>query len=177
MSRLQAVFLDRDGTIGGTGHFLHPRDFHPYPYAPLAINLLKAAGLKVFGLTNQHRISLGEATEAEFAAEMTGYGLDGAYICPHGAEEGCGCRKPAPGMLLRAAQEHGLDLSRCAVIGDVGATDMLAAAAVGAVKVLLLTGWGIGSLTEHRQTWAQVEPDHIASDLLEAVQWLLQTHR
>lgn len=173
MSKLQAVFLDRDGTIGGTGHFVHPRDFDLYPFAPEAIRLLKAAGLKLFAFTNQHRISLGQATEAEFTEQFLTYGFDTAYICPHGADEGCDCRKPAPGMLLRAAAEHGLALTRCAVIGDVGGTDMLAAHAVGAVKILVRTGWGEGSLGDHRGVWAHVDPDYVAQDLLEAVQWLL----
>lgn len=59
--RIQAVFVDRDGTIGGTGHFVHPRDFQLFPNAQAAIDLLKKQGVKVFALTNQHRISLEEA--------------------------------------------------------------------------------------------------------------------
>lgn len=55
---VQAVFIDRDGTIGGTGHFIHPRDFELYPNAQEAITLLKQNGMKVFALTNQHRIQL-----------------------------------------------------------------------------------------------------------------------
>lgn len=170
---LQAVFLDRDGTIGGTGFFIHPRDFAPYEGALAAVQRLQATGLKVFAFTNQWHIGLGDVTEAEFQAEFAGYGLHGAYVCPHKPEDGCECRKPRPGMLLRAAAEHGLELSRCAVIGDVGGTDMLAAHAVGAVKVLVRTGWGEGSLGEHRKGWGNVEPDYVAADLVEAVDWLL----
>lgn len=172
--RLQAVFLDRDGTIGGTGHFIHPRDFVLYPYSADAIRLLKEAGLRVFAFTNQHRVGLGQATQEEFEAQFQSFGLDGTYLCPHAAEVECDCRKPAPAMLHQAAREHGLDLTRCAVIGDVGKTDMLAAAAVGATKILVRTGWGESSLGEYRHTWAEVEPDYIADDLLQAVQWLLQ---
>jgi histidinol-phosphate phosphatase family protein len=170
---LQAVFLDRDGTIGGTGFFIHPRDFVPYAGSLEAVRRLQAAGLKVFAFTNQWHIGLGDVTEAEFQAEFAGYALDGAYVCPHKPEDGCACRKPRPGMLLRAAAEHGLDLTRCAVVGDVGATDMLAAHAVGAVKVLVRTGWGEGSLGEHRAVWGHVEPDYVAASLIEAVDWLL----
>ena len=65
-------------------------------------------------------------------------------------------------------------LKNCVVIGDVGSTDMLAAHAVGALKILVLTGWGESSLHQYRDFWKDVEPDHIAQNLLEAVQWLLK---
>lgn len=171
--KLQAVFLDRDCTLGGTGNFVHPRDFMLYPWTMEALDLLRRSGCKLFAFTIQHRIAGGEATEAEFEAQFRAYGLDGTYLCPHSAEDGCSCRKPAPGLLHRAAAEHGLDLTQCAVIGDSGATDMLAAAAVGAVKILVRTGWGEGSLEAYRHTWADVEPDYIATDLLDAARWLL----
>ncbi|UUZ79803.1 HAD-IIIA family hydrolase [Paenibacillus sp. P26] len=142
MQTLQAVFVDRDGTIGGTGHFIHPNDFELYPYSADALKLLKSAGMKLFAFTNQHNIAKGLASEADFLRQFASYGFDAVYLCPHESDEGCDCHKPKPGSLLRAAQEHGLDLTRCAVVGDVGSTDMLAAAAVGAVKVLVKTGWG-----------------------------------
>lgn len=85
---------------------------------------------------------------ADFQAEFAALGLDGAWICPHGAESGCDCRRPKPGMLLDAARRHSLDLTRCAVIGDLGGTDMLAAADV-------------------------TTPAYVAENLLDAVRWLL----
>ncbi len=169
---VQAVFMDRDGTIGGTGHFIHPRDFSLYPMAQEAIDLLKANGVPVFAITNQYRISRGEATVAEFEEQFRQFGFDQAYICPH--EEECHCRKPKPGMLLDAARQYSLDLTKCAVIGDVGDTDMLAAHAVGATKILVRTGWGEGSLTKFRTKWAGTDPDYIANDVLHAVHWILQ---
>ncbi|OPA78633.1 hypothetical protein BVG16_12280 [Paenibacillus selenitireducens] len=170
--KFQAVFIDRDGTIGGNGHFIHPRDFTPYPFSVEAIHELKAMGMKVFGFTNQHRISRDEAKADDFMQEFSGYGLDGAYICPHEPEHLCKCHKPAPGMLLQAAREHDLDLTKCIVIGDVGSTDMLAAAAVGATKILVKTGWGEGSLGQFRASWAHTEPDYVANNLLDAVHWI-----
>ncbi|TVY11458.1 HAD-IIIA family hydrolase [Paenibacillus cremeus] len=169
---IQAVFIDRDGTIGGTGHFVHPREFAPYEKSIEAIAMLKASGLKVFAFTNQHRIARGEATVEQFQAQFAEYGFDGAYVCPHAPSEGCACHKPAPGLLHQAAEEHGLELGRCVVIGDVGSTDMLAAAAVGASKVLVRTGWGQGSLGAYRHTWAQTEPEYVADDLWAAAQWI-----
>jgi HAD superfamily hydrolase (TIGR01662 family) len=173
-SEFQAVFIDRDGTIGGTGHFIHPRDFYLYPRAADAIRLLKESGLKVFALTNQHRISRGEATEEEFEQQFKEFGFDQGYICPHGLDRECSCRKPGTGMLLRAAKEHNLDLSKCVVIGDVGDTDMLAAHRVGAMKILVKTGWGEGSITIFRDKWAEIEADYVAEDIYSAVTWLLK---
>lgn len=164
-SGLEAVFLDRDGTIGGTGYFVHPNSFHPYPGSEKAIGLLHEAGVKVFAFTNQTHIAYGDVDEHDFVQQFEGMGLDGAYICPHGPDVECDCRKPLPGLLWRAARDHGLDLSRTAVIGDTGATDMVAANAVGAVKILVRTGLGAGSLNEFRHTWASIEPDFVAGDL------------
>lgn len=140
----QAVFIDRDGTIGGTGHFIHPRDFVLYQGAQESIKRLKKAGLKVFAFTNQTRISSGEVTEEEFKSQFKAYGFDDSYICPHGKHEGCKCRKPSPGMLFAAAEKYGLDLYRCVVICDVGDADMLAANSAGAKKVLVRTRKGEG---------------------------------
>jgi len=174
LQTLQAVFVDRDGTIGGTGHFIHPRDFELYPSSLEALNLLKEHGIKRFALTNQHNIAKGLATEEEFSRQFASYGFDASYICPHEPEDGCDCHKPRPGMLLKAAEEHGLDLTRCVVIGDVGSTDMLAAAAVGAKRILVETGWGKKSLEAYRHKWYdQAPPDYVAKDLLDAARWLV----
>ncbi|MNC47111.1 D-glycero-beta-D-manno-heptose-1,7-bisphosphate 7-phosphatase [compost metagenome] len=137
-----------------------------------ALDLLKSNGIRIFAITNQYRISRGEATVQEFEAQFMQFGFDQAYICPH--EEECNCRKPKPGMLLEAARHHSLDLTKCAVIGDVGSTDMLAAHAVGALKILVRTGWGESSLTEYREQWSETEPDYIADDILDAVHWILE---
>lgn len=176
MNDIEGVFIDRDGTIGGTGHFIHPKDFKPYPFSKTAFQLLKDNNIKMFACTNQHRISRGEATIDEFYEEFMSYGFDDAFICPHGSNEDCHCHKPKPGMLLEASQKHDLDLSKTVFIGDVGSTDILAAHAVGAAKVLVLTGWGKNSLNQYRDTWAEVEPDYIAENLLEAVKWIVDRH-
>ncbi|MCO7125879.1 HAD-IIIA family hydrolase [Sporolactobacillus shoreicorticis] len=170
MTEIQAVFIDRDGTIGGTGHFIHPHDFKPYTYSKDAIHLLKAHGIPLFACTNQWRISKSQAAMDDFCEEFRSYDLDGAFICPHGPDDGCTCRKPKPGLLLAAAKKYHLDLSKTMCIGDTG-TDMQAAGAVGAKKILVRTGWGESSLNEYRHTWAEVEPDYIADNLLTAAQW------
>ncbi|WP_047982466.1 HAD-IIIA family hydrolase [Ornithinibacillus contaminans] len=174
MVSIEAVFLDRDGTIGGDGHFKHPRDFELYPYSAEAFRILREKGLKLFSFTNQHRIGRGEVSINDFKKEFNSYGFDDVFICPHRMEENCDCRKPKPGMLRNAAQSYDLKLENCIVIGDVGSTDMLAAEAVGAIKILVRTGWGNGSLHEYRHTWSEVDPDYIAEDLLDAVKWITE---
>ncbi|WP_353625951.1 HAD hydrolase-like protein [Bacillus sp. JCM 19041] len=72
---------------------------------------------------------------------------------------------------------HHLDLTKTAVIGDVGATDMLAADKVGAMKILVRTGWGEKSLGSFRHTWKDIVPDYIARDLLDAVKWIQKIAR
>lgn len=170
---IQAVFIDRDGTIGGTGHFVHPDGFEVFPCVPEALSLLKNHAIKILACTNQNRISEGRATEDDFRREFASLGFDDAYICPHPSDSECDCRKPRVGLLLRAARDYGLDLRRCVFIGDTGATDMLAADRVGAIKILVRTGWGESSLNEYRYTWAGVEPDYVAEHLLDAVRWVL----
>ncbi|MFB5088716.1 HAD-IIIA family hydrolase [Psychrobacillus sp. PGGUH221] len=174
IKNIEAIFIDRDGTIGGTGHFIHPKHFKPYEFSNDAFKLLKEHGIRMFAFTNQHRISRKEASITEFQEEFLSFGFHDAFICPHSEDDACMCHKPKPGLLIEAARKHNLELKNCVVIGDVGSTDMLAAHAVGALKILVLTGWGKSSLHQHREIWKDIEPDHIAQNLLEAVQWLLK---
>jgi D-glycero-D-manno-heptose 1,7-bisphosphate phosphatase len=104
--------------------------------------------------------------------------LDGIYVCAHHPTEGeppyrieCDCRKPKPGLLLRAASELDLDLSRSTLVGDK-ASDLVAAHAVGAWSVLVLTGYGLGEW-EYRRDAFPVAPDHVAEDFFGAVDWVL----
>ncbi|MFZ3579229.1 HAD-IIIA family hydrolase [Virgibacillus sp. DJP39] len=176
-NNIQAVFIDRDGTIGGTGHFIHPKEFTPYPFSKTAFQLLKDNDIKMFACTNQHRISRGQATIDEFYDEFMSLGCDDAFICPHSPADGCNCHKPNPGLLLEASRKYNLNLLKTVFIGDVGSTDMLAAHSVGAIKILVLTGWGNSSLNQHRQKWANVEPDYIAGNLLSAVRWIIDQNK
>jgi D-glycero-D-manno-heptose 1,7-bisphosphate phosphatase len=98
--------------------------------------------------------------------------LDGIYICQHGPEANCSCRKPQPGLLHQAAQELALDLNRSYVVGD-RYNDLQLAARVGARGILVLTGYGRGEL-ENYQGQRLVEPDYIAADLSAAAAWILK---
>lgn len=178
---VRAVFLDRDGTLGGDGGGVHPDEFELYPCAPEAIRLLNAAGGNAIVVTRQSRIAKGLFTLADvergfqrLQAELARAGahLDAWYICPHrGTDHPC-C-KPNTGLLERAAADFTLELKRCCVIGDTGSADMVMATRAGCKGVLVRTGWGEGSLGVYRHTWPEVEPAHVAVDVLGAVRWVL----
>ncbi|WP_456274696.1 HAD-IIIA family hydrolase [Bacillus sp. AK031] len=170
---IEAVFVDRDGTIGGTGHFIHPQNFSPHSFSRAALQILKDNKIKIFACTNQHRISRGEAALEDFYKEFQLLEFDDAFICPHRSDHDCNCHKPKPGMLLEASKKYKLDLTKTVFIGDVGSTDMLAAHSVGAMKILVLTGWGRSSLNKYRDKWEGIEPDYVAENLLDAVKWVI----
>ncbi|MCL6613779.1 MAG: HAD family hydrolase, partial [Firmicutes bacterium] len=130
-----AVFLDRDGTISEEiGYIRDPSQYRLLPGAAAAIRRLNERGIPAILVTNQSgpaRGLYGEETILAVLEEMhrqlakEGAHLDGVYYCPH-LPDGivpayaveCNCRKPRPGMLLRAAEEHGLDLSHSFMVGD-----------------------------------------------------------
>jgi D-glycero-D-manno-heptose 1,7-bisphosphate phosphatase len=138
-------------------------------------------------VTNQAGIARGYFSEDVLAAvhatlvsqlKDEGAYLDGNYVCTHHPTAGelpyrmvCDCRKPRPGLLLRAASELGLDLSRSTLVGD-RASDLVAGRAAGARSVLVLTGYGLGEWEYQRDSFP-VKPDHVAEDLLDAVEWVL----
>lgn len=178
----RAVFLDRDGTMGGGGGFQHPDTFEMYPFTSQAVALLKSASYLVVMVSNQVRISTGEITIEQVDASFTrikrdlrseGADLDAWYICPHHPDDQCACRKPNPGMLLKAAQDLNIDLSKSYMVGDRGDSDMVAASRAGCRPILTLTGLGNGSIGEFRHTWRDVTPWAVAANLLEAVQIIL----
>jgi D,D-heptose 1,7-bisphosphate phosphatase len=163
VSEVKAVFLDRDGTIGGTGGGVHPFEFSLYDFSPKGIKLLNDLGIKVLLFTNQTRVGSGYFTEdeliegfARMEKELINYSayLDGIYYCPHSPDYGCDCQKPNIGLLLEAQREHNLKLEECYVVGDTG-SDMVAAFKAGTKKILVKTGWGKGSLTDFRDSWRE----------------------
>lgn len=183
-----AVFIDRDGTLTEeVGYVNHPRRLHLLPRSVEAIRRLNAAGVAAVVTTNQAGVARGyfsedvlHAVNAEMVAQLKREGahLDGVYVCPHHPTEGeppfradCDCRKPKPGMLLRAAAELSLDLTASAVVGD-RPSDLVVARAVGARGILVLTGYGLGEW-EYRRASLSVAPHHVADDLFDAVEWIL----
>ena len=145
-----AVFVDRDGVINRERRD-YVRQWGEFRFLPGAVETLVAlarAGLDVFIVTNQsaiHRglVSLDDVRRLHQHMVATihraGGRVRGVYVCPHTPDEECACRKPQPGLLLRAATEHGLDLARCYLIGDK-VSDMEAGQAAGCRCMLVLTG-------------------------------------
>ena len=131
----KAVFLDRDGTlIEDVGYLSHEKDISLIDGAAEAVHNLKNAGFKTVMITNQAAIARGIITEDRFKeinsqilAEFSHKGaeFDGVYYCPHHPTAGkgkylvnCSCRKPLPGMLLKATKDLDLDLNNSFMIGD-----------------------------------------------------------
>ena len=168
---IEAVFIDRDGTIGGDDTIHYPGSFECFPYTYSCIERLKASGMKVFSFTNQPGISKGRASVQEFMDELQSFGFDDIFICPHSPEEGCMCRKPGIGMLAEGAQKHQLNLRNCVVIGD-RSTDMAAAAKANCTKILVKTGTGQVALKEYEEKPDGISIDYTADDLQDAVQWI-----
>ena len=130
-----AVFLDRDGVITVDHGFTHRvEDFELIPGSAAALALLQAAGWRLVVVTNQSGIARGLFTSDDyerFTAHMraqlqaAGVDLDAVFHCPHlpdaavaAYRQSCDCRKPAAGMLLRAAREMSLDLAGSVMVGD-----------------------------------------------------------
>jgi D-glycero-D-manno-heptose 1,7-bisphosphate phosphatase len=184
-----AVFLDRDGTINEQmGYINHISRFHLLPGVAEAIRRLNEARVPVVVVTNQSGLARGyfpaELLTAVHEKMVTllaeqGAHVDGIYICPHHPEAkreeyrvNCDCRKPKTGLLVQAANDLGLDLTRSFVVGDRW-SDLKTAANCGATPVLVLTGYGSGDALYIGPTQA-VQPTMIGVDLAAAVQWILE---
>jgi heptosyltransferase-2 len=139
----RAVFFDRDGTLCREADYLSDwKDFEIFPDI-VSLGELKDKGFLLVGITNQSGIARGLVKEA-FAKDVNSlftrtHGFNDFYYCPHSPDENCQCRKPAPGMLIKARVQHHIDLKRSFVVGDKD-VDMLAAKAVGARGILVTTG-------------------------------------
>lgn len=139
-----AVLFDRDGTlIKDVPYNGDPSRVTPMPGAREVLHDLRAHGLRTGVVTNQSGIGRGLLTEAQVAAVNTRVeellGRFGTWqICPHHPDDGCACRKPAPGLVLAACEALGVSPQRTVVVGDIGA-DVEAAQAAGAVPVLVPT--------------------------------------
>jgi len=139
-----AVLLDRDGTlVTDVPYNGDPARVAPVPGAAAALDRLRRAGVPLALVSNQSGVARGLLTMADVAAvnrrlEALVGPLGPWLVCAHGSDEGCPCRKPAPGLVLAAAAELGVDPRACAVIGDIGA-DVEAATAAGARPILVPT--------------------------------------
>jgi D-glycero-D-manno-heptose 1,7-bisphosphate phosphatase len=184
-----AVFLDRDGTmIEDIGHLHHVEDVVFFPWTVDAIRALNRAGFLVVVASNQSAVARGLLTEetlAEIHASMTSTleagcaAIAAYYYCPHHPDGSvqpyatvCDCRKPAPGLVHRAARELGVDLSRSFMVGDKWG-DVGLARAAGMRAVLVRTGTGA---REEASPPPGLTADAIVDNLAAAASWIL-THR
>lgn len=178
MSGKPAIFLDRDGTLNEPVGFVnHISLFRLFPWSTEAIRLINREGFLAVIVTNQSGVARGLYTEAlvqevhqrlEATLSESDAHLDGIYYCPHAPlQETCDCRKPRPGMLRRAEQDLGVDLSRSVVIGD-SYTDLEMGWSVGARSALVLTGFGRGYYEHQSAQWTR-QPDWVAANLYAAL--------
>jgi len=176
-----AIFLDRDGVINYNreDYVKSPEEFVFLPGSAQAAARLTRAGHDLFIVSNQAGVGRGRMGREDLEAvtrkmlaglEAAGARIREVYYCVHEPEDACGCRKPAPGLLERAAREHGVDLTRSIVVGD-HARDLAAGQACGARGVLVLSGMTSAADVERLPH----PPDHVAADLSAAVDWILDS--
>jgi D-glycero-D-manno-heptose 1,7-bisphosphate phosphatase len=181
-----AVFLDRDGTVcEEVGYLKDSQKLHLIRGSAEAIRIINHHGWKVVIISNQSGIARGYMNEAEVEAvndallqklnRQKAY-VDRIYYCPHHPQGSppynisCDCRKPASGMLLRAAEELKLDLKNSLVIGDK-LTDVETANRLQISGILVLTGFGEGESKSMHNPVLSKKPVYIAKNLLDAIRW------
>lgn len=144
------VLLDRDGVINRDRpqSVLGVEDFEMLPAAAAAITKLNDAGYRVLVITNQACVGRGELTVGELTAIHTlmlervaeaGGHITGIYVCPHTDEDACNCRKPQPGLIEQARDEHAFEPAETWFVGDSD-RDVRAAIAAGCRPALLRSG-------------------------------------
>ncbi len=169
---MRAVFIDRDGTMGGDTEATYPQNFVLYDNVLDSIELLKASGFKVIAFTNQPDIAMGKVSQKEFEDELFGFKFDDVCVCPHLPSDLCKCRKPGTYMLETMITKYGLNRTECYVIGDRW-SDMLAGINAKMKIVLVKTGCGNDSLIKHSDKWDVRKASYIATNLSEAVKWII----
>ena len=172
----RGVFLDRDGVLNRAVL----REGRPYPPAsveelvidagtPALLQTLRDAGFVLVGVTNQPDVARGRQTkdrvDAINATVRQTLPLDDLRVCWHDDGDACECRKPKPGLLVAAARDHGIDLTRSFMIGDRW-SDVLAGARAGCRTVLIGTGYG--------EAASGAVADAVVSSLAAATDWIVE---
>ncbi len=172
----RAVFLDRDGVINQA----IVRDGKPYPPSGVnelrlvvgaadALRDLKQAGFLLIVVTNQPDISRGTRSRASVDAIHQALRetlpLDDVFVCPHDDSDHCDCRKPLPGLLLRAAEKYDIDMTRSFMIGDRW-RDVDAGASAGCTTVWIDYGY--------REKPPAVQPTVKVDSIRAAADWILR---
>jgi len=181
----RAVFIDRDGTLSEeVGYINHPSRFHLFPYAAEAIRHLHEHGWLAVLTTNQAGVARGYFSEEMISnvhqamtndLEREGARLDAIYYCAHHPSVGeppyrvdCDCRKPKPGLIIRAAGDLDINLDESWMVGD-RYSDIELARNAGVKSAFVFSGYGRGEWEHQRSTWVH-QPALVAENLLEAVE-------
>ena len=186
MEKDRAVFMDRDGTINEeVGYLSRLEQLKLFSATFEAIRMINESGMKAVVITNQSGVARGFFSKDfidtvhnrinEMLGEKDAF-IDRFYYCPHHPTEGngvyktdCDCRKPEPGMLLKAAEEMDIDLSRSYMVGDMP-KDIQAAMRAGVKGILVRTGYG-------ENVTSAGSPVYIARDILDAVNWIMKDQK
>ena len=177
-----AVFIDRDGVINRNPPF-YVKSWEEFLFLSgvlLAFNRMSALPWPIIIVTNQSAVGRGIIemdalttihTQMVREIEEAGGRIDGLYVCPHHPDEKCTCRKPEPGLLLRAAAELDLDLSHSAFLGD-SRSDILAAVNAGVQPVYRREEGEATSLAENEFSARSIEVP-VVKDLMEFAEMLV----
>ncbi len=184
---MKTVFLDRDGVINRNRDSDYVKSWSEFEFLPNsleAIRLLTHAGYQLITVTNQACINKGilslkmlNEIHCKMLAEIEGAGgrIHAVYYCPHRDDENCTCRKPKPGMLLRAASQHEIDIDNTYLIGDSN-SDIQAGNEFGVCPLLVLTGNGHkSSLTNDVGAASPMQPQRVFADIYAAAEWIVSS--
>ncbi|WP_022855979.1 D-glycero-alpha-D-manno-heptose-1,7-bisphosphate 7-phosphatase [Thermodesulfobacterium thermophilum] len=182
MDKKPAVFLDRDGTINEEMGYINDLSRVRFlPGVAEGLKLLQDRGFKLIVITNQSGPARGYFPEylvfevnqliARRLAKK-GVKLDDFFVCLHGPNEGCNCRKPNPGLVLQALEKYPIDLEKSYFVGDK-IVDVETGKRLGIKTILVLTGYGKGEL-KYVAPKKGIYPDWVAKDLKEAAEIIIK---
>ena len=178
----KVVFLDRDGTINvDSADYVKSRtEFAFIPGSIEAVRNLTANGYTIIVITNQSALARRFTTNEELTAihdmmcrtiAARGGRITDIFFCPHLPNDGCGCRKPAPGLIHQACQKYSIDLADATMVGD-SAKDIACGRNAGCGRTVLVKS-GIHRGVEQELKKASIAADYVADDLGAAVAWIM----
>lgn len=180
----KVVFLDRDGVINrdSSDYIKTWEAFEFLPGSLDAFELLARNGFTAIIITNQSIIGRGMAppetlsrTHRLLAEAVAAHGgkIEDIFFCPHTPEDKCACRKPEPGLILKAREKYHIDLSHTVMVGD-SAKDIECARNAGCGQTILVKT-GNGPKAAKTLFDRDIHPDYLADNLLDAVNWILRS--
>ena len=177
----KVVFLDRDGVINrdSPAYIKSREEFEFLPGSLTALARLHKTGYNVIVITNQSAVNRGMISLKELdgmhrmmtnTIQRHGGQIRDIYYCPHRPDEGCDCRKPKPGLILKACNQYKIDLNHSIMVGD-SVKDIECARNAGCAKAVLVKT-GNGPKSEKELSVRGLKADYVAKDLENAVDWI-----